>query len=162
MAADEAPADEVVRSWVKQHGEGIVPEREPGADRNHRAIYGWTDLYDADAGSHKKPECSKGTKERWERECIRGLDISTYAIDGCDAECIQESVYKGILLLKKNEQQPDGDRGRFLQADDRKVTRTAASIAVAAEHCLNLQAGEFAEQQADRRRSGGKEPTCLR
>ena len=57
---------------------------------------------------------------------------------------------------------PDGDRGRFLQADDRKATRTAASIAVAAEHCLNLQAGEFAEQQADRRRSGGKEPTCLR
>ena len=54
------------------------------------------------------------------------------------------------------------DRGRFLQADDRKVTRTAASIAVAAEHCLNMQAGEFAEQQADRRRSGGKEPTCLR
>ena len=54
------------------------------------------------------------------------------------------------------------DRGRFLQADDRKVTRTAASIAVAAEHCLNLQAGEFAEQQADRRRSGVKEPTCLR
>ena len=51
---------------------------------------------------------------------------------------------------------------RFVQADDRKVTRTAASIAVAAEHCLNLQAGEFAEQQADRRRSGGKEPTCLR
>ena len=50
----------------------------------------------------------------------------------------------------------------FLQADDRKVTRTAASIAVAAEHCLKLHAGEFAEQQADRRRSGGKEPTCLR
>ena len=46
----------------------------------------------------------------------------------------------------------------FLQADDRKVTRTAASIAVAAEHCLNLHAGEFAQQQADRRRSGGKEP----
>ena len=49
----------------------------------------------------------------------------------------------------------------FLQADDRKVTRTAASIAVAAEHCLNLHAGEFAQQQADRRRSGGKEPSAV-
>ena len=41
------------------------------------------------------------TYEGWERECIRVLDISTYAIDGCDAECIQESVYTSILLLKK-------------------------------------------------------------
>ena len=152
----------MVGSRGKQHGESIVPEREPRTDRDYRAVYGWADIYGADAGSHKKLECSKGTKERWERECICGFDIGTYAIVGCDAECIQESIYKGILLLKKNEQQPDGDRGRFVQADDRKVTRTAASIAVAAEHCLNLQAGEFAEQQADRRRSGGKEPTCLR
>ena len=74
----------------------------------------------------------------------------------------RKAFTRAFCYYRKNEQQPGGDRGMFLQADDRKVTRTAASIAVAAEHCLNLHAGEFAEQQADGRRSGGKEPTCLR
>ena len=91
----------MVGSRGKQHGESIVPEREPGTDRDYRAVYGWADIYGADAGSHKKLECSKGTKERWERECICGFDIGTYAIVGCDAERIQESVYEGILLLRK-------------------------------------------------------------
>ena len=107
--ADEAPEDEVVRGWGKQHGEGIVPKREPGTDRNNREIYERTDLYGTDGGSNKKPEGSKSTKERWKREYICGFDIGTYAFVGCHKKCVKQGIYQSVLLLGMK--QPSGKAG---------------------------------------------------
>lgn len=68
---DEAPEDALVGEWCEQHGKSTVPERKPGADRNNRTVYGWSGLYDADAGSGKVPECGKSAEEGRKGESLR-------------------------------------------------------------------------------------------
>ena len=95
---DEAPEDALVGKWCEQHGKSTVPERKPGADRNNRTVYGWSGLYDADAGSGKVPECGKSAEEGRKGESLRRDPPAPYAAAGCDADSSKESIPGGICM----------------------------------------------------------------